>query len=140
MCYVENSFIGISAGAGGEATIAWGTDEPQNSSGRSIDFSAGAAFAVGVGTSCLFKCLLEKPGGRFLGHSISVSPGGKFEVDISVGMGCTRVVHITGGGKIYDCYIIVPEHILKQFEQEKLVPGFKILDDFKTKTTYYTPI
>ncbi len=140
MCYVENSFIGISAGAGGEATIAWGTDEPQNSSGRSIDFSAGAAFAVGVGTSCSIQMpTWRKPGGRFLGHSISVSPGGKFEVDISVGMGCTRVVHITGGGKIYDCYIIVPEHILKQFEQEKLVPGFKILDDFKNKDNILYP-
>ena len=140
MCYVENSFIGISAGAGGEATIAWGTDEPQNSSGRSIDFSAGAAFAVGVGTSCSIQMpTWQKPGGRFLGHSISVSPGGKFEVDISVGMGCTRVVHITGGGKIYDCYIIVPEHILKQFEQEKLVPGFKILDDFKNKDNILYP-
>ena len=140
MCYVENSFIGISAGAGGEATIAWGTDEPQNSSGRSIDFSAGAAFAVGVGTSCSIQMpTWQKPGGRFLGHSISVSPGGKFEVDISVGMGCTRVVHITGGGKIYDCYIIVPEHILKQFEQEKLVPGFKILDDFKSKDNILYP-
>ena len=81
----------------------------------------------------------RKPGGRFLGHSISVSPGGKFEVDISVGMGCTRVVHITGGGKIYDCYIIVPEHILKQFEQEKLVPGFKILDDFRNKDNILYP-
>ena len=140
MCYVENSFVGVSVGAGGEATIAWGTDEPQNSSGKSIDFSAGAAFAVGVGTSCSIQMPdFRKPGGRFLGHSISVSPGGKFEVDISVGIGCTRVVHITGGGKIYDCYIIVPEHILKQFEQEKLVPGFKILDDFKNKNNILYP-
>ena len=65
--------------------------------------------------------------------------GGKFEADISVGMGCTRVVHITGGGKMYDCYIILPEHILKQFEQEKIAPGFKILDDFRSKDTILYP-
>ena len=141
MAYVENSFIGFSAGAGGEAVVAWTTDAPQGSSGMSIDFNAGVSAAVGVGTSCSIQMPTRKKiGGRFLGHSISVSPGSKFEVDVSVGMGCTRIVDFKRG-EFHDCIIIIPKHIIEQLEQQNFIPGFKILDEnFQKENDIYPGI